>query len=244
MIAYTLKSWNHANSFKHSSTIFRLIIFAYSTKRLHRLTDYPMQNTRQNILDFLETNHTATALELSRAFSMTSANLRHHLSVLEQSGEVETVGYIPVSGRGRPTKLYARTPASQENNLKELASALLSNIYGKRESTQRTQRLKRLAKAMSKDKGSTIGTTTQRLGVAVDRLNELRYKARWEAHAQAPRLILNQCPYASIVGVHPELCLMDTHLLEGLLNSNVEHNTKMGRGLEDAQQCVFIVRDQ
>lgn len=203
-----------------------------------------MQNTRQSILDYLEVNRTASAMELSITFRMTAANLRHHLSVLVNSGQVETVGYLPVSGRGRPTKLYARTPDSQENNLKELASALLTQTSGKRESSQRTQRLKRLAKALSGQMRSTVGTTTQRLGVAVDRLNELRYKSRWEAHAQAPRLILGQCPYAVIIGTHPELCQMDSYLIEDLLDKKVQQTSKMGRQPEDPQQCIFIVHEK
>ncbi|MBW8012166.1 MAG: helix-turn-helix domain-containing protein [Chloroflexi bacterium] len=200
-----------------------------------------MQNTRQHILDFLETNRTASAIELSRAFRMTAANLRHHLSVLEKAGQVESVGHIPATGRGRPTKLYMRTPESQDNSLTELASALLSQIYGQRESRQRTQRLKKLAGALMAPLGALIGTTTQRLGAAVERLNELRYKARWEAHAHAPRLILGQCPYAAIIESHPELCRMDAYLLEGLLDSSVRQTAKLGRSPEDPQQCVFII---
>jgi len=54
-----------------------------------------MQLTRKQIIDFLNTNHTATAVELSRALNVTAANIRHHISELIQQEIIEEIGNLP-----------------------------------------------------------------------------------------------------------------------------------------------------
>jgi predicted ArsR family transcriptional regulator len=66
-------------------------------------------------------------------------------------------------------------------------------------------------------------------------LNQLHYQARWEAGAEGPRIILGQCPYAAVIGNHPELCRMDMSLLEGMLDTQVEQRVKLG------PMCIFLV---
>ena len=87
-----------------------------------------MQLTRQQIVDYLQTNRTATPIELSRALQVTAANIRHHLKQLTQNGLVEIVGTQPVRGRGRPMKLYSLTENALQHNLEGLASALLNTL--------------------------------------------------------------------------------------------------------------------
>jgi predicted ArsR family transcriptional regulator len=44
----------------------------------------------------------------------------------------------------------------------------------------------------------------------------MNYHARWEAGAEGPRILFGHCPYAAIVGKHPELCEMDVSLVSQL----------------------------
>jgi predicted ArsR family transcriptional regulator len=81
---------------------------------------------------------------------------------------------------------------------------------------------------------------THRLYQAVQRLNELGYQARWEAHSEAPRLLLGHCPYAAILPGHPELCKMDAYLLEGLLGVPVAQTKKRAQDSRGARYCLFI----
>ena len=200
-----------------------------------------MQNTRQRILEYIDTHRLVSAVEMSRVFQLTAANIRHHISILTDLDLIEAGGQVPSQGRGRPTTLYMRTRKSQVNNLVGLLGALMAQFSGPRESKQRDKRLKKLAQTLLGSGEIIRGTITQRLFGAVDRLNELRYRARWEAHAESPRVILGQCPYAAIIDQHPELCQMDAHLIGGLLDIPVEQTIKFGRGIEDASFCAFVL---
>jgi len=192
-----------------------------------------MQRTRQRILEQLESQRSATPAELSRALDMTAANMRHHLAVMEEAGLVQAVGEKPSGGRGRPSQVYMCTPQAEEDNLGQLASAAL-RVLGS------TQSMKQLAEKLGGEQGAAFGPLAQRLYKAVQRLNELKYKARWEAHAEAPHLILERCPYAAIIDQHPELCQMDALLLEGLTGEAVQQIAKLEHGLEGPPHCIFV----
>jgi len=72
-------------------------------------------------------------------------------------------------------------------------------------------------------------------------LNELNYEARWEAHADAPQVVLGHCPYAEIIDAHPELCQMDTFLLEILIGERAEQVEKLALNVRGWPYCLFRV---
>jgi predicted ArsR family transcriptional regulator len=81
---------------------------------------------------------------------------------------------------------------------------------------------------------------TKRLVRAVARLNELHYRARWEASAAGPRVILGHCPYTAIVADYPELCRMDAFLLETRLGSAVTQTAKLQLNAKGLPFCAFL----
>jgi predicted ArsR family transcriptional regulator len=82
---------------------------------------------------------------------------------------------------------------------------------------------------------------TRRLALTIERLNALHYQARWEAHAQGPRVILEHCPYAAILAKHSELCQMDGFLLQDLLGTNVEQSARLELNARGLPFCMFMV---
>ena len=201
-----------------------------------------MQNTRHRIMAYLEKNHQASAKELSQVLYMTIANIRHHLSVLENEGEVEIIGEKPASGRGRPTKLYMPTNKAQSNTLNILVNALLNEIGSSRSKRQRDNKLKRIAKRLAGHSPNDPQSLTIRLGIGMQHLNELSYRAHWEAHAIAPQMIFGKCPYSAIIDEHPELCQMDEFLLEYLLGEPVKQTTKSTREPDGPKDCRFVLK--
>lgn len=200
-----------------------------------------MQSTRQHILDYLAHQGSATARQLARAFGMTAANLRRHLGILKARGLVEQIGETPAEGRGRREHVYALSAAAQPQNLDLLAGALLGE-FGRRDLPRQTSaRLKRLAKRLAGESGPAGGHITQRLVAAVGRLAELAYQPRWEAQPRAPQLVLGHCPYAAIIGDHPELCQMDAYLLQELVGEDMEQLSKLEPGPQGLPQCIFHV---
>jgi predicted ArsR family transcriptional regulator len=96
-----------------------------------------------------------------------------------------------------------------------------------------------LAKHMAGGASFKSQPVAKRLNLLVEKLNQMNYHARWEAGPQGPRILFGHCPYASIIGKHPELCRMDAALLKELYGDDMEQIAK----IEDLQgMCIFITR--
>ncbi len=200
-----------------------------------------MQSTRQRILDFLNNNYQATALELSQVFQMTPANIRHHLNILESDDEIEIVGQSEVDGRGRPNLIYMPTKQSMMNGMSNLATALLETITNNRSKKQKEVQLQKLSSHLLGEETQEDQNITLRLGFAVQRLNELGYKSHWEAHIDAPRIFLGNCPYSELEDHKSELCQMDTYLIEGLVKNDVTMIEKCSRKPGESNHCEFKI---
>lgn len=200
-----------------------------------------MQTSRQRLLAYIRSREVVTAAELSRALKMTPANARHHLSILEQEGLVEAAGDRPRKGRGRPAKVYRLSEGALGHNLDRLAGILLEKMLENRSPAERATALREIAERLKGTEGDKPGSLSGRLYSTIQRLNEMNYAARWEAHAESPQIILGHCPYASILPEHPELCRMDAALLEALLGVPVQQTARMATDLRGAKYCRFHV---
>lgn len=207
-----------------------------------------MKTSRSKLLEFIRAHPPVTCSEISTALKMTAANARHHLMILQEQGLVEVVGMRPSHGKGRPAQLYSLSQQALGNNLLEFTNAMLEETRDQLAPSDFKLFLHAVAERMA-EKLSPFGGSrkmhikelhlTQRLFETVQQLNARRYQARWEAHAEAPRLILNHCPYGDLPMVHSEICQLDALLIETLLGSKVTLLTKLkpdGRGLKN---CVF-----
>ena len=82
----------------------------------------------------------------------------------------------------------------------------------------------------------------RRLADLAERLNALRYHARWEAGALGPRIVFGHCPYGEIIARHPELCIMDALMLSKEMDATAEQLSKIDRTSGTATQCLFSLR--
>jgi predicted ArsR family transcriptional regulator len=193
-----------------------------------------MLTTRQKILDYLKRNRTVSSRELARTLQMTPANARHHLGILAADGRVEVVSQRQ-GGRGRPEKVYRLAGTLVGDNLSVLADALLMEAGGKVE-------MEALGKRIAGENGVSSQPLMRRLTSVVERLNTMRYQARWEAGAAGPRIILGHCPYSVIIKDHPELCQMDLALLSELLGGKLGQTAKLESGAGGLPFCAFILK--
>ena len=210
-----------------------------------------MKTSRQRVLEYIRTRKVVGSAELSRVFKMTPANARHHLSVLQEQGLVQVVGQLPAEGKGRPARLYSLAEQVQSHNLDGLAAALLDELLAGLDPSEVVQVTGRLAQRLiwAGQPGSealpgdhpTRRSLTQAILQAVQRLNARHYQARWEAHAESPRLILGHCPYAAIIAEHPELCRMDAALLELLLERPVSQAARLAPDPQGGTFCLFVL---
>lgn len=207
-----------------------------------------MKNVRQQILEYLEIHRTATAPEIAHVFKMTDANARHHLGILGSEGAVDIIGVIQDGQRGRPSQRYSPTSRTRQHNLDNLAKALLSENMQTRTTKERSIWLGQIAtiiwnasESPSKKESTASKNLTFRINQAIRRLKRLHYDVRWEAHAKAPRIIFENCPYKAIITEHPELCQIDTLLLQNALQVSVTQQVKLGCNSRGLSYCEFRI---
>ncbi|MDD5467588.1 MAG: ArsR family transcriptional regulator [Anaerolineales bacterium] len=199
-----------------------------------------MKTARQRIVAYLAAKGRATPRQISQALKTSPANIRHHLSILQEEGVVRLAGHALPDGRGRPARAFSLTQQRQEHNLEALASALLDELETQTPETGAEPALRRLARRLATGGGAPPGgNLTQRLITAMGRLNGMHYHAHWEARTPAPRLVLGHCPYAAILDQHPELCRLDAYLLEALLSTPVTQTARLELDRQGVPYCAF-----
>jgi len=189
-----------------------------------------MVTARQKVLAHLNKTRSASARDVSRVLKMSAANVRHHLRVLVSDGRLEMTSVKPRDGRGRPEKVYSIPRAALGDNLAVLSDFLL---------TEGGVDLDVLAKHLAGESDLKTLPIVKRLNLTIEKLNEMKYHARWEAGPEGPRIIFGHCPYAAIIEKHPELCKMDEAFLKDLLGQSSEQLTKIGR--DGSLACVFAM---
>ena len=191
-----------------------------------------MTTARQKVLAYLSKSRTASAREISRSLKMSPATVRHHLRVLTADGRLEL---SPVRGwdrRGRPEKVYSLPRAALGTNLAALSDALLQEAGS-------GLQMEPLAKHLVQEANFAGQPLAKRLNLTVEKINSMKYHARWEAGSEGPRIVLAHCPYAAILEKHPELCKMDEAMLKELMGQPARQISRTGK--EGSSVCVFIV---
>ncbi len=203
-----------------------------------------MPSTRTRIIQYLKVNPDSAAAEIGQALSMSAANIRHHLHVLDQAGLVEFTKFLPPNGRSHPIYRYHLTSRSQLNNLDILADILLQELSMRSTSVDFDLLLHSVANHLMNrmDFHSTANRhLTPRLTETVLCLNEFNYQSRWEARSPSPLFIFGHCPYFIILDRHPEMCQMDQFLLEKLIQTPVKQSAQVGKGSPPSPICSFAI---
>jgi len=197
-------------------------------------TDF-MTTARQKVLTYLTKNRTASAREISRSLKMSAATVRHHLRMLSSDGRLEMEAVRVRDRRGRPEKVYSLPRAALGDNLSALGDALLTESGSK-------LKMDAVAKRLVGDADFASHPIAKRLNLVVEKLNQMNYHASWEAGAEGPQIRFGHCPYAAIVGKHPELCVMDTSLISQLISRPVLKEERSETQRSDTCPFVFLIR--
>ena len=196
------------------------------------------RTTRYRLIEYIRVKKVVSAAELARVFKVTAADARYHLASMEDEGVVVVVD-TRVQGRGRPTQLYRLTRDINRHHLDGLTNAVLNVWLGGVTKAERDGALNKIAAYLTAGCNQPVGNLTQRLVYAVRHLNEMNYLARWEAHIEAPRILITHCPYALMVSDHPETCRIDAFVIKNLLGQPVTQVSTMGKYATGEMQCVF-----
>lgn len=194
-----------------------------------------MTTARQKVLNYLAKNRTASAREIARSLKMSAATVRHHLRVLVSDGRLEVESVRSRAVKGRPENVYSLPRAALGDNLSALSDALLAEAGPSVE-------VEALAKRLAGESDFGSQPVAKRLNLVVEKLDRMKYHARWEAGAEGPRIHFGHCPYAAIVARHPELCEMDTKLVSLLVTRPVLRESKPETQTGGICPFVFLVR--
>ena len=197
---------------------------------------------RHRVLAFIGQRSSATASQIGRGLSLSSATVRYHLSFLAGDGRIVPNGTRRKAGRGRPEISYRLSDRLLGDNLAGVADNALSQWLGGLPAGKREAAIELMAGALADQLGGVDRNlpAPKRLVQLIERLGTLHYKARWEAGASGPRVLFGHCPYASIIHKHPELCKMDAALLRHAMDAVVEQLAKIEPGTA-ATQCIFAI---
>ncbi len=188
---------------------------------------------RQQIVAYLAAHGAATAAELAAAMGVTAAAARYHLRLLRGEGVVVVAPATTRAGRGRPALRYRLSPEALAPHLLPLTRALLDLLRAA--SPHHALPLDALSKHLCANcPAPPHGSLRLRLQRALPCLEACGFSPRWEAHHHGPRVLFRRCPYAALVEDYPELCELDTVLLEHLLAAPV-------RKIPAARPCTFEV---
>ena len=198
---------------------------------------------RQKILAFLRRRGMSTAVQIGHALNLSAPTVRHHLSILRADGRVVSDGPVPGTARGRPKKAYRLSDQLLGDNSALLAGAMLESCFDGLSAAARDAAIKDLAERLGGRLGKpdTGLPALKRLVQLTERLTSMHYEAGWEAGAQGPRVLFGHCPFAALIEEHPELCQLDSQMLEHHLGAQVVQLSKIGRRPGAATHCVFAV---
>ncbi len=189
---------------------------------------------------YIRENRVASVQSLSRAWGLTRADIRYHFNELVAEGVLERVprDFSQPARRGRPEQQFRLAAGSTPNNFPALCAALLDVLLNPLPLENREPALRDLARRLA---GSFVRlpALTQRLNQASAFLTQHGYRARWEAHAGGPRILLRSCPYAALLPTHPELCALDRFLLEYLAELSLHQEVQMNLIGGKPAACIF-----
>ena len=200
-----------------------------------------MPTVRQKILIYIKEQQSTTVEDISKVFRLTQANIRHHLSILVEQGSVAVIGQKPATSRGRPAQIYSAIQEISQNNLEQLCDVLLAVMMRDFEPTKPSETLKKIADQMVSKFNLDSPNPTKRLYSTIYALNRMNYHARWEAHVENPRIMLDHCPYRAILDQHPEICEIDAYILQAFAGTPVRQSEKLIFNAKGFPRCVFLL---
>lgn len=196
----------------------------------------PRRPTREQIHSHVEANPGVSAEELCVHFNCSRPNILYHIRNLVRRNKVysKTVVDSVKMSRGRPRIGYH--PVCAVTNASEHLLSQLLFTYGDDDRIEAW-----IERATISDTNGVLHKDNPviRLNHLTSELTKLGYQARWEVTRKGIRVILDRCPFSSILCTVPIICRYDISLLKNTTQSEIRViNT---RTINKSSPCVFMV---
>lgn len=194
------------------------------------------------ILQHLQRQGHATIKELEEVLGVRTTAVREHLAHLQ------TAGLIAPStvrrGAGRPHFVYTLTEKAQSLFPKhyDLLINLLLHAIVEEDGRERVEQLlDRVSRQLARDYAERVsGPDVQARMVELRALLELQgIPAEIEHSGETIRLFA--CPYYDVAQEHPDVCMMDQHMLERVIGTEIELEASIRQG---HHTCRFAVKQR
>ncbi|MHB8577758.1 MAG: helix-turn-helix transcriptional regulator [Dehalococcoidia bacterium] len=201
-----------------------------------------MQATRQQILDHLHAQNTATVRDLAQLLNLTATGVRQHLTVLERDGLVETT---EARGRvGRPAHVYRlseRGEGQYPHNYDMLANLLLEEVRAMAGAEALQRLLRRVSSRLAERYADRMEghSLAERVESAAGVLRELGCVV--ESSQRGNEFLIRQCscPYPNVARQHSAVCALEVDFVRQLTGGDARLTSSLLRG-DDA--CTYRIR--
>jgi predicted ArsR family transcriptional regulator len=183
----------------------------------------------------------ATVQALADRLAISPIAVRHHLTALQADGSVKVA--LDRQGVGRPKHLYSLTERAQlhfPSNYHTLVEHLLDELKATLPQAQVDAIIDRVASNVAAQHGSIPvgGTLEARLAHLVHVLGAEGFLAEVRRVDDKVFLTALNCPYIYVGQRHPEVCRIDSALIESVLGVDVQQTSCV---LHGDRTCVFSV---
>lgn len=186
-----------------------------------------MIKTRDKIRNVLLEKHRCTVNEISDALGMNPISLRHHISILEEKGEISSKEEI--HGVGRPRRVYFLTNTGMEqfpHRYLTLSIRLLEQLKGTLPKTTVKKLFKEIAAEMVNDHTAQIDLSQLDLSERITLISRLLqnegFTIEVATNDRGFEIKETSCPYKHVGAEHPEICLVDETIIEKVLAVDIQ----------------------
>lgn len=201
-----------------------------------------MPGTREQILDYLHRERTATVKALVALLKLTPTGVRGHLALLEREGLVvveEERGRV-----GRPARVFALSAKGEARYPKPydtLANLLMEEVRSVAGADALQRILRRVSDRMAQvHQGRVEGKTlAERVEATAAIMREQGCIASWEECDGQYFLHECTCPYPAVARRNSAVCALEVDLVQRLTGADARLVSSLLRG---DQACVYRIR--
>jgi predicted ArsR family transcriptional regulator len=198
-------------------------------------------STRGKIVGALRSRGAASAFDLAAEFALSPNAIRQQLVVLERDGLV--VGKSVRRGKTKPTHEYSLTPQADRyfpQAYDRMLGAVLREVRLTHGDAGVAQVFAGIAKRVVGKMAPALEgkSTLERLEAIADNIRGSGVAVDVEERGEAIVLREHNCPYANVVGEHPECCTVIHTMLDDIVSRDVLQTESLATG---GAECRFEV---
>jgi predicted ArsR family transcriptional regulator len=201
-----------------------------------------MTDTRRAVLEQIRVSGQAAVQHLAEALGISPISVRHHLTALQAEGLVKVE--LDRQGVGRPRHVYSLSERALQYfpaPYQTLVERLLDELKASLPADQVDAIIGRMAANVAAHYGSVKGggTLQERTEYLLTVLGAEGFLAEIQQVGDNLVLTALNCPYTTIGQRHPEVCQIDSTLIQSVLGVDVEQKSCV---LHGDRSCVFSVQ--